>query len=165
MKFYELTITCFILKDINFKESQSKLANAMNSILLNDNELILLHQSKQINKYVFSSFYPTEKYGVHKKGRIYIFKVRVFNHETIEKLRHQLSNFKNEDFKVLNTEIKTFNQHYISQLYTITPTVLTYKTDEYKNGRKNWILGDNIDILEKRINSNLVKKYNKSFTS
>ena len=59
---------------------------------------------------------------------------------------------KSKDFRIVSTELKTFNQFFINELYTVTPAVLTVDN-------RFWVKGDSMELLQRRIVENLLKKY------
>lgn len=156
MQFYELTITTALLKDMHFTITNEKIANIINQSMFLDEELAKKHIEKGFKNYVFSSFYPVEKDKEYKSGRIYVFRIRSLEESFISKIRKYLLLVKNEDFKIIATEIKTHKQRFITELYTITPALATIDN-------KHWVKGDDISLLIDRMQGNLEKKYKEFF--
>lgn len=153
MNYYELTCTTLLLKDIYFDSVGEELGKNISNSMLLDSELANIHESKGYKYYVYDSLYPRERDKTYKKGNVYIFRIRSIDKELILKFRKTLSNYSSKDgIQILSTEIKTYRQFYITELYTVTPAVATVD-DRF------WVRGDSIELLDRRINENLIKKY------
>ena len=152
MKYYELINTVYLLNNIYFDEANERTGKFINSSMLLDNELANIHESRGYKYYVYDSLYPRESDKTYKKGRVYVFKIRSIDKDLITKIRTMITKAKSEDFKIVSTELKTYNQFFINELYTVTPAVLTVDN-------RFWVKGDSIELLQRRIVENLIKKY------
>ena len=155
MKYFELVCTVFLKQDIEFKNSFEIISKYM-SYTICSSPLKDIHKSLDYKYYVFKSFYPIESDKVYKKGNIYEFTIRALNKEFVDMLSNSLrENINNPFFQVLNTTKKVINQFFITELYTVTPTIIT--TD---NGLF-WTMQKDGDILrlQKQLHDNLEKKY------
>lgn len=152
MEYYELINTAYLLNDIYFDEVNEKEGKFINSSMLLDKELANIHKSEGYKYYVYDSLYPRESDKIYKKGRVYVFKIRSIDKDLITKIRKMITKTKSEDFKIVSTELKTYNQFFINELYTVTPAVLTVDN-------RFWVKGDSIELLQRRIVENLIKKY------
>jgi len=110
--------------------------------------------------YVFNSLYPFTINEPYKKGKIYNFKLRTLDFELAKDFQKNLpQNTNNPDFIFLESPVMEFKQKFITELKTITPTIITTKNIEF------WSLFRNGDILtlQKQLHDNLEKKYKQYF--
>jgi CRISPR-associated endoribonuclease Cas6 len=160
MKYFELKCLAFIKKNIELKESFDILSSYINFSLTKDEELKKLHEEKNFKNYCFGNFYPIEKDKVYKAGKTYEFIIRSLDEEFIYKLQKYLrENINNSYLQVLQTTKKEVKQFFISELYTVTPTITTVKDE---NGKSIfWTVDRDGDILklQKQLQDNLLKKY------
>ncbi len=115
-----------------------------------------LHQQRGFKYYSFGNFYPIEKEKVYKKGSTYQFVVRALDEAFVDVLKEVLrKNIDNPNFLVLETYKKTVKQFFISELYTVTPTIITTDNGFF------WTMEKDGDImkLQKQLHDNLEKKY------
>ncbi|NLJ98626.1 MAG: CRISPR-associated endoribonuclease Cas6 [Tissierellia bacterium] len=152
MQYYELNCTAYLLKDIYFDEANERIGSHINNGMALDNELLRTHQAKGYKFYVHDLFYPRESDKIYKKGRVYMFKIRSIDNELISKIRKVITQVEPRDFQILAIELKTYRQSFINQLYTVTPAVLTVDN-------RFWIKGNSMELLTRRIQDNLIKKY------
>ncbi|WP_132995963.1 CRISPR-associated endoribonuclease Cas6 [Sporanaerobacter acetigenes] len=151
-KYYELINTAYLLNDIYFDEVNEKTGKFINSSMLLDDELANIHESRGYKYYVYDSLYPRESDKIYKKGRVYVFKIRSIDKDLITKIRKTITKTKSEYFQVVSTELKAYDQFFINELYTVTPVVLTVDN-------RFWVKRDSMELLERRIVENLIKKY------
>lgn len=152
LKYYELNCTAYLLKNIYFDEANKKIGAHINNGMSLDNELLTIHRDKGYKFYVYDSLYPRETDKTYRKGRIYVFKIRSIDKELISRIRKVITRAKSNEFHILSTELKVREQYFINELYTVTPAVLTIDN-------KFWVKGDSMKLLERRIQDNLIKKY------
>ena len=157
MEYYELTLTVQLAEDLDYTLANDRLGQEISNAMLKDSELIELHGRKGFKHYSFNSFYPVEKDGVYKAGRVYIFKIRSLDQSFIKKIKVLLSSNDAELFKVLSTQPKTVKKNFISNLYTLTPVIVTIEDG------KPWVKEEDFLLLQKQLQSNLEKKYNDFF--
>ncbi len=157
MKYFELNCECFIKQDIFFKDSFEIIAKYINFSMCQDDRYLAIHNSKDFKPYCFNSFYPIEPNKIYKKGNIYKLTIRSINQEFLLDLANLLrSNINNFNFLVIETEIKTIKQFFITELYTVTPTIVTIDNKPtYWTSEKS---GD-ITLLMSQLHDNLEKKY------
>ncbi|MCX7921558.1 MAG: CRISPR-associated endoribonuclease Cas6 [Clostridia bacterium] len=153
MQYYELTATVILTRDIHYTDAGEVIGQTINKTMLQDSELIELHSKSDFKHYVFNSFYPVEKDGVYREGRIYIYKIRSLNQDFIKKMKELLPNTKADIYKVVAVQRKTINRPQISNIYTLTPVVVT------REDGKNWVSDDGVGFLKQRLQANLEKKY------
>lgn len=154
MNFYEVTFTCYLFKNIHFQYANEKISKNINKSMLLDEMLSGQHEENKYKFFCFNSFYPIEKDKIYKAGRIYVFRIRGINENYVKKLKIVIDKNKNEDFKIVSSDIKCISRRHISEIYTITPVVITTE------GNHNWLSSDGFNILINRLHSNLEKKYN-----
>jgi len=157
MEYYEITLTVQLTQDIVFDCAGEKVGQEISRAMLNDSELIELHGREGFKYYSFNSFYPIEKDGVYKVGRVYILKIRSLSESFIKKIRLALQKNENSYFKVLSIQSRTVKHNLITNLYTLTPVVVTME------GGKYWVKNDDLMYLQERLQANLEKKYNGFF--
>jgi len=123
-----------------------------------DKELKELHDKERVYKhYAFGNFYPIEKERVYKKGNSYQFRLRSPNESFIDKLSQTLrQNIDNPNFLTVEVSKKVVKQFFISELYSVTPVVVT------SGKRLSWTIDRDGDImkLQRLLHDNLEKKYN-----
>jgi CRISPR-associated endoribonuclease Cas6 len=152
LKYYELTCTTYLLKDIYFDDLNESLGRYINKSMILDDGLKKIHGSKGYKYYVYDNLFPRESDKVYKKGRVYIFVIRSIDKSLLGKMARVLPLVKDSSLKVISLELKEFVPNHISQLYTVTPAILTVDN-------RFWVKGDSIELLERRIQDNLCKKY------
>lgn len=154
MEYYELTCTVYLKKDIQFNESFEIISKNINKVMLQDIKLSQLHVSNSFKYYVFNSFFPIEIDKLYKAGKVYVFNLRCLNKVFAEKINCLLRKINSDDFKVISVDKKIVRRHQITELTSITPVIITTE------GNKNWVIGDSIEMLQRRLRDNLEKKYN-----
>ena len=161
MNYFELRCIAYIKKDIAYKNSFNLISKYINFSMSQDEKLKDLHKKENIFKnYSFGSFYPIEKDKIYKKGGTYSFTIRSLDEEFILKLQKYLrENVNNSFFQVIETIKKRVNRFFISELYTITPTIVTVK--DQNNKSLFWTTQKDGDILklQKQLQDNLLRKY------
>lgn len=155
MFYYELTVTTYLLNNCSFNQVNEKIARVVNKTMQLDIELEIKHKENNFKHYVFDSLYPLEKDKLYKEGRIYVFHIRSLDKVFIEKMKRLLPKTNNTYMKILATEVKTYQRKHIAELYTVTPVMVTLEN-------AHWVPGNDIMLLQKRLQANLEKKY-KSF--
>lgn len=152
MEYYELTLTCYLTKDVIFSEANEIIGNKINKSMLLDESLKENHEKNTYKHYVYNSFYPLENDKIYKSGRIYVMKLRSLNSTFISKINNLITKTPGDDFRVIAVEHKTIRQKHITELYTVTPALITVNN-------KYWQVGDDFMLLQDRFQMNLEKKY------
>ncbi len=155
MKYFELTCTAYLKKDIGFKDSFEIISKFISYSMMQLDELKRIHSSKGYKFYTFNNFYPIENNQVYKKGNTYKFKIRTIN-EKFTKITDALrSNINNPHFTAVEVHTKQVKQFFVSELYSITPVVSINSDGKY------WTFDMDGDIvkLQKLLQDNLEKKY------
>lgn len=160
MKYFELKCVAYIKQNIKLNDSFDILSSYINFSFLQDEELKKSHGEKGFKNYCFGNFYPIEKDKVYKAGKTYEFIIRSLDEEFIYKLQRILrENINNSYLQVLQATKKEIKQFFISELYTVTPTITTVKDE---NGKSIfWTVPKDGDILklQEQLQKNLLKKY------
>lgn len=162
MKYFELICTVFIKVDIEFINSFDVISKFINFSMLKNDKLKDLHQQKGYKYYSFGGFYPLEKDKLYKKGRVYKFTLRSLDERFIDSLSTLLKeNINNHFLQIVETNKKIVKQFFITELYSVTPVIVSLPRQK---GEKQmfWSIKDDIFILQKQLQNNLLKKY-KSF--
>jgi len=156
MKYFELTCTAYLKKDIDFKESFEILSKYISFSMAQSEELEKLHKQKGYKYYSFGNFFPIEKEKIYKQGETYQFKLRSPNESFIDNLSQTLrGNINNPHFTVVEVSKRTVKQFFISELYSVTPVIVTVENGMF------WTMEKDGDILklQKQLHDNLEKKY------
>lgn len=156
MVYSQVKITAFLKKDIKFTQCGEIIGKVVSKAMLLDEELKLMHQKREY-KYVYNNLYPIERTGIYEEGRVYIFNIRSFNKKFISKIKKLLTKVDSEFMKILAVEENSVKQKHITELYTMTPVIVTVNN-------KPWLLDDgDLMLLQKRLQDNLEKKYKEIF--
>ncbi|CAA6816302.1 MAG: Conserved protein [uncultured Sulfurovum sp.] len=156
MKYFELRCIAYIKEDISFKESFEVISKYISFSMAQVERLKELHDQAGFKHYSFGSFYPIEKEKVYKKGNSYQFTLRSLDERFIDELSKTLrQNIDNPNFLVVETHKKIIKQFFISELYSVTPVIVTVDKGLY------WSMNKDGDILklQRQLHDNLEKKY------
>jgi len=160
MKYFELTCTAYLKKDIGFKESFGLLSKYISFSMSQSQTLKTLHEKRGFKHYTFGNFFPTEKERIYKKGNNYRFTLRSLDEQFIDILSQTLrQNIDNPNFQVIDTHKKRVKQFFISELYSATPVIVTIEKGLFWTMEKD----GNIMKLQKQLHDNLEKKYQSFF--
>lgn len=162
MYFEQIRVDVKLGEDIKFKDAGEFISAMINNAIRYDKELFLKHNINTFKHYCFSSFYPPEKDGIYKKNERYNFDIRSLDSSFIEKVEHFLSVDKNSKCKVIKIKKTRVKQFFISELYTVTPAVVSFEDENKK--LYHWTMQRDGDILklQNALQNNLLRKY-KSF--
>ena len=156
MKYFELRCTAYIKKDIPFKSSFEILSKYISFSMTQTEKFKTLHNREGFKHYSFGNFYPIERKQVYRKGNSYTFTLRSLDETFINELSSTLrQNIDNPNFLVVETYKKIIKQFFISELYSVTPVIVSVGNGLY------WSIDKDGDILklQKQLNYNLEKKY------
>ena len=156
MKYFELTCTAYLKRDIDFRESFEKIARFINFCMAKDTSLKAIHESIGFKYYVFGGLLPIEKDKLYKKGSTYTFTIRTIDENIANKLFDTLrENINNPNLQVIQTSKKTIKQFFINELYSATPVISTANNGIF------WTMDKDGDILklQRLLHDNLEKKY------
>lgn len=153
MKVWELSLKIYLKKDIAMEESQIEISKIIDNCLTRDEELLNFHVKNQFKNYTFSSFYPIEKKKIYLAGKIYTVTIRTVDEKLLKHFQKFLDNESSKALKALTMIVKILPEKYIERIYSITPVVA-----KFENGY--WRTNESVEIFEKRLKENLIKKYN-----
>ena len=152
-KTIELQVKVYLLKDIKLEDTSQQICKIIDNSLINSEIYDKFHNENKFKNYSFNMLYPLEKDKVYKKENIYTFIIRTVDNELSEYFMKELKNQYTDEIKVLTLNKKIIPIKHIESIHTITPIVA-----KFDNGY--WKQHSTIDVLEKRITENLIKKYN-----
>ena len=156
MNVWQLALKVYLKKNISMEENQMEISKIIDQCLSKNEELLNFHNSNQYKWYSFSSFYPIEKEKVYLAGKIYTITIRTVEEKIANHFQRFLDNESSEALKAITIETKIIPKKHIERIYSITPVII--KTE---NGY--WRTDESLEIFEKRLRENIIKKYN-SFT-
>jgi CRISPR-associated endoribonuclease Cas6 len=161
--YFSLTCKTYLKQDIAFEKIFNTLSKYINWCLVRGG-LQELHEKKSYKHYAFGAFRPSKDDIACKKytgGKTYAFEIRSLDEQFINTLATALwKNIDNPHVLVIQTTKKAMKQHFISELYTLTPTVVL-GTENKESKPVYWTIEKNGDILQlqKQLHNNLLKKY------
>lgn len=159
MQYYELTCTAYVKNDIGFEKSFEAISRYISFAMVKGG-LEEIHAKTGYKHYVFGGLLPVEKKRVYQKGAMYHFTLRSLDENFIGTLSKALkTNTDNPDFIVVETHKRTLKQHFISELYSATPVIVSVENGKF------WTMEESGDImqLQKQLHDNLEKKYQTYF--
>lgn len=156
MTVFELSVKVYLSEMILYSDLSYELAQLIDKTLALDSNLLELHNKNCFKNYCFNGLYPLEKSKVYKQDNIYTFQIRSIEESLIQFLYTKLKNMFTSKIKVLKVDLKIIKQKHIEKIYSITPIII-------KNNNGYWKGNISLEEYEKRIRSNLFKKY-KNFT-
>jgi CRISPR-associated endoribonuclease Cas6 len=156
MKYYQLQCQVYLKEDISFKDSFDFISRYISFSMAQDDVLQNIHNKRGFKYYTFSSFTPIQRDGVYKKGESYQFNINSIDKDFIDKISQLLrQNIDNSYMIVVSVYKKVINQFFISELYSLTPVIVSVSKNTFWTMQKD---GD-ILTLQKQLQSNLEKKY------
>ena len=159
MNYFELQCKAYIKKDFSFRDSFHIISKFISFSLAKEEKFLQEHYKNQYKTYSFSSFIECQKNKPPKhiqEGMLLCFRLRTIDKELFSLLPKLLEqNTNNPFFSVVATQQKIRQPFFISELYTLTPTVITL-TD-----KKFWSFQNSGDVLQlqRLLHENLEKKY------
>ncbi len=158
MQYFELTCKAYLKSDLLFERGFEKMSKFINFAIMRG-EQKALHEKIGFKYYSFGGFRPFKediKNKMFKGGNIYDFTIRSLNEGFIDSIAPALrENIDNPHIQVLQTTKKTINQYFISELYSVTPVIVSVENGKF------WTMDESGDIvqLQKQLHDNLEKKY------
>lgn len=155
MKIIELKCTVYVKSDISFESSFEIISKYISYSMCQDEKLEKLHNDfTSFKNYCFGGFYPIEKDKIYKKGKTYTFSIRTIDDDFANRIiPHLTQNTKNENFIVVDVSKKVMSQHFVTELYSATPVIVTMSNKRY------WMKEDDIMLLQNQLQQNLLNKY------
>jgi len=160
MKYFELTCTAYLKRDISFRESFETVSKYISYSMFQSQTLQGLHNKKEFKHYSFGNFFPIEKNKIYKQGITYTFILRSLDETFIDIMSFTLrQNINNPNFQVISAQKRVVKKFFISELYSATPVIVTVENGLF------WTMEKDGDIikLQKQLHDNLEKKYQSFF--
>lgn len=160
--YYTLTCKTYLKQDIAFGEIFEVLSKYISWCLMRGG-MQDFHKKKGYKHYSFSAFRQREEDILCKKyksGELYDFEIRSLSKEFIATLANKLrENINNPSLLVIDTTQRKIKQHFISELYSATPVIVSTENNRF------WTMQESGDImqLQKQLHANLEKKYQSFF--
>jgi CRISPR-associated endoribonuclease Cas6 len=152
LRYFELRTTVYLKEDIEVKEIGNTLAKHINYCMAKSEILREIHGGKLPKLYCFDYLYPFESDRIYKQNHVYVFRMRTPKEDIAREMRKVLSFYETKAIKPLGCDLRRKTFKGVEELYTLTPAITTVE-------HKNWIVGDDFDLLWERIDNNLGKKY------
>ena len=156
MLVFEYQCKLKFLKSINHKTIAEKINYFLDSVLAKDQEFLQYHENKGYKYYVTDAPWPIEKDGIYKEGKVYTLRIRTVKQELAEFFSEKLYAHTSKELLGVGGKLRIISKKHIQELYSITPIVI-------KNEEGYWRGNMSVPEFEKRIKTNLIKKY-KQFT-
>ena len=155
---YDVKVKVYLTKSITTDESLREIAKLIDVSFLENATLKKLHEERIYKPYVMNSFYPLERDGIYKEGKIYTIIIRTISSSFKEHCEAILTNTYTDRLKVLSVTVNKRREGIIEKVYTITPVILKFdKTGYWKNQYS-------ITDFERLLKDNLFKKYKYFFS-
>jgi CRISPR-associated endoribonuclease Cas6 len=158
MKVFELKLKLYACKDIKNENSLTCISELIDKNFLKDESLAKIHKENIYKNYVFNSLYPIESSKIYKAGNIYTVVIRTVDEGLVEHFSKVLVNEYTDYLKALALEKKIIPIKHIDRVYSVTPAVAKFDTGY-------WRTNETLEIFEKRLRENLIKKYNTYFNT
>lgn len=153
MEIYELNVNVELRDNIYFLEAFNQLSDFINYLMLYDKDLKIHHKKKAYKYYCFSSLYPFAQDKTYKKDKNYSFIIRTIQKDFIAAIMTCITRQNHfRAFKITKFNYSEKKLRDIHELVSITPAILTTQ-EGY------WIKDQSTDLLKRRIEDNLFKKY------
>lgn len=155
MNYFELSCTVYLKSDIAFSESYERIARYISFAMVRGG-LEEVHSKVGYKHYTFGGLLPVRKEKVYAKGATYKFAIRSLSEGFIDTLSKALRlNTENPDMIVVETHKCMVKRHFVSELYSATPVVVSVENGKF------WTMESSGDImlLQKQLHDNLEKKY------
>ncbi len=153
MKVFEMQVKMYSLLDSNKKIALEQISKLIDSCLMQSENMQQIHQRTSYKYYSFGAPVPVQKDGIYKKGNIYTFVLRTTEEYLAEYFSLHLAKQYSESFKLLTVELRQIKMRPIEKVYTLSPIILKFDTGYWKGNYTQ-------QIFEKRLQENLIKKYN-----
>lgn len=151
--FYELKLTLLLKKSTHHLQMSEPIGNWLSLAQLADPVFKQTHYDKAYKHFVFSNLFPIEKDGIYQQGRIYVLTIRSSVAGILTRLQQCLQKCRETDyFQLIVCEQKARRLGHITELLTVTPTIVTVDG-------KPWMPEDNLELLIERLHANAEKKY------
>jgi CRISPR-associated endoribonuclease Cas6 len=155
LKYFELTCTAYIKRDISFTQSFEILSKYISYSMAQDEALKEFHNTTGFKHYVFGGLLPIERSKLYTKGSTYQFTIRSLDESFIDKLSITMrQNIDNPYLLIVETHKRVIKQFFVSELYSATPVIVSLQGSD-----RFWTKEDDLMLLHKQLQDNLEKKY------
>lgn len=152
LQVFEISIRVRLKQEIHSDYALEAIGTLLDTLLCKSG-FEKLHEENQYKNYCFNSFYPIENSKVYQKGKSYTFQVRTIDSELAGIFSGCIVQRGNKELTILTTQIKIIPKHFIEKIYSITPCIM-------KNETGYWRKSGDLELFERRLKENLIKKYN-----
>lgn len=153
---YEIYAKVYLIRNIDKDDMFREITEVIDCTLSKSDKYLEFHNKKCYKNYCNNGFYPLESDGIYKEDSIYTFQIRTIDEALAKYLIRNLANTSTNFIKVLKTDIRIISKKHIDKIFSITPIIIKDDTGYWKGNIS-------LEEFEKRIKTNLIKKYN-SFT-
>lgn len=162
MKIFELKCIAWLKQDVSFEDSFDSISKFINYSICQKDEYRQKHNQNIFNNYCFGGFFPIEKEKLYKKGLTYHFTLRTIDEKFAMEVGNLFrTNINNPLFQIVQVERRDIKEFFISELYSVTPVVMSLKKENENTHQLFWTLdkSGNIIELQNQLQDNLLKKY------
>jgi CRISPR-associated endoribonuclease Cas6 len=166
MTIFELKCIAYLKHDIKFEDSFDCISKFINYSICQKDEYLQKHNKNVFNNYCFGGFLPIQQDKLYKKGNTYDFSLRTIDEKFAIELENLLrANINNPFLQIVQVEKKELKLFFISELYSVTPVIMSLKKEDEKSPQLFWSLDKSGDIIElqHQLQENLLKKYEAFF--
>lgn len=150
---YHIQCNIFTLKNIALNNLYEEISTYVDSVLVSDEKMKLLHTLPGYSYYSISGFNVIEPDKIYKEGKIYTFSLRCLKEDMCNFFLKNLGEGKTDSMKGLTATMKVIPRRYIEKLYTVTPAIIKLGGEGYWRG----VLS--LEEYENRLLVNSIKKY------
>ena len=167
-KVYELVVKVYTMKTMNVDDSHNRIAKLIDKTLCKEEDYEQLHLRTSFKSYNFSNLSLPEgcKFTVashFKEGTIYDFKFRTVDEKLAKYIELNMLNEYTSYLKVLTIAKRVIPFRHIESVRSITPTVVKFSNRDIKSDKRYWRGNKSMSVIEDRVKTNLIKKYNSYF--
>lgn len=156
VKVYEIKLKLYVMKDILYDNVLICVTNLIDKCFSHSHILLNFHNENRFKNYVYNGLFPMEASKVYKAGNLYTVIIRTVDEVLLAHLEKFLVNEYTEFLKALTMEKRIIHKKHIETIYSITPAVAKFS-------KGYWRTNETMEVFEKRIKDNLIKKYNTYF--
>ncbi|MDD3304072.1 MAG: CRISPR-associated endoribonuclease Cas6 [Clostridia bacterium] len=152
MVYYDLKIVVMLKEDVRYEDTYQKISDFIAYAMLQDEETKQFHKENTYKMYNFCSLYPLEEDRIYKGDKMYTFDIKFVSLAFAMKIKQLLNLISSQYFKVIMSDIKTFEYQTIHKLITLTPCILTTNKGDYK-------IENDMELVKSRMIAGIEKKY------
>lgn len=153
MLVFEYKLRVRLLKSFEYVKASEAVSYFLDSALGKEEDFRKLHERREYKYYTMDSFYPCEKDGIYKQGKIYAIRIRTVKQELAEYFSRMLIHHTSGEMEGLTGELRIIPKKQLERVYSLTPVII-------KTEKGYWREHMSVPEFEDRIKINLIKKYN-----